>query len=143
MILISSGAAYLTERKEKKSTYSPILQLLLRRRDLLPRQPSPPRQSPPGGMEHAEIIAIADARHVSQEAPPAEVPRRDVHRLGEAAQEAAVDVHDEQDPARQENGGDEVSGLCELGPVGGIEDGVPVGVFAFVGECGDSRSRGG
>lgn len=125
------GYEWIGEVKEVnlKKTYSPILQLLLRCRDLLPRQPSPPGQSSPGGMKHSEIIAITHARHPSQEASATEIRRRDVLRFGDATQETVVDMHDEENTACEENRRDQIPWLFKLSPISCVEDRVPVCIF--------------
>lgn len=55
-------------------------------------------------------------------------------RLWYPSQILAVDVHAEQDAARQQDCGHDGFGFGELFPVGGVEDGVPVAAGLDLGE---------
>lgn len=59
-------------------------------------------------MVQSEVITIADAGHLAEDAFSAEVRRRDTDCVGEAA-EASVEAEGEEDRGRQDGGGDDGS----------------------------------
>lgn len=98
--------------------YRFILQLLLQRWNLLPRQPSPPRQFPTGGMIHPEIISIAHTRYLAKQTPFPEERRRNAVGVREAAKVAAVEAHEGQNRPRQDECRNEGPWFLERGPIG-------------------------
>lgn len=111
------------EGRGRGQTHSPSPDLLLPRRHL--PQPPPTRQPPARRVEEVEVIAVPDARHLAQQAPPPEIPRRDVGRAGQPAQVRAVELVQPQGGHDGDGGRDPVARLGVVRPVRGVEGVVP------------------